>query len=519
LIDDAKAEASEFIELSQLEVDQVSVRLLDRDLCLTKKIVILGKVDPAGRDSVLIGMLPPIRKSQVREISRLLGRPVQPVPLNDWEIRRALKLGWGEAGPGIDGGSLLLRPVPNFTFAADAPVPDLLDEILGRAVELGASDVHIESYENDVDVRFRIDGALRQIATALARDNVNAVLARLKVLAGLDIAEKRRTQDGRVQAVYRDNREGRERTVDFRLSVVPGPFGEDAVLRILDSAAPLSLDRLGLAPALRATFERLIASPEGMLLVTGPTGSGKTTTLYAAIHHINRPDNKILTAEDPIEYHFPKTNQKQVSDQMSFADYARAFLRQNPDVILIGEVRDEETADAAVRAAQTGHLVLSTLHTIDAVRTVSRLHTLGVDPSLIAGCLLGTVSQRLLRRLCEHCRTAAAPEESDLRRLGAAFRDTGQSETGGHPFFHATGCAACAGTGFRGRLGIYELFVPDAELADLIARGEPAHRLRAAARERGMRTLLDDALEKARAGLIPLSEILRAVPYRILEGG
>ena len=520
MIDDAKAANPDFIELSQLEVHEASVRLLDRDLCIAKKIVILGKVDPAGRDSVLIGMLPPIRKSLVREISRILDRPVQPVPLNDWEIRRALEIGWGESGPGLDGASLLLRPVPHFTFAAGAPVPDLLDEILGRAVELGASDVHIESYENDVDVRFRIDGALRQIATSLARDNVSAVIARLKVLAGLDIAEKRTAQDGRVQAVYRDGRsESRERTVDFRLSVVPGPFGEDAVLRILDSAAPLSLDRLGLAPGLRATFERLIASPEGMLLVTGPTGSGKTTTLYAAIHHINRPDNKILTAEDPIEYHFPKTNQKQVSDQMSFADYARAFLRQNPDVILIGEVRDEETADAAVRAAQTGHLVLSTLHTTDAVRTISRLHTLGVEPSLIAGCLLGTVSQRLLRRLCEHCRTEAPPEESDLRRLGAAFRETGPSETAGHPFFRATGCEACAGTGFRGRLGIYELFVPDAELADLIAHGEPVHRLRAAARAKGMRTLLDDALEKARAGLIPLSEILRAVPYRILEGG
>lgn len=503
----------DFFELPQLEVDGASVRLLDRALCLTKKVVVLGKVDPSGHDPVMIGMLPPVRRALVREVSRILGRPVRPVPLNDWEIRRALDLGWGEAGPGLDGASLLLRPVAAFTFAAGAPVPDLLDEILGRAVELGASDVHIESYENDVDVRFRIDGALRQVATSLARDNVHAVIARLKVLAGLDIAEKRKAQDGRVQAMYRaDGRPGgRERTVDFRLSVVPGPFGEDAVLRILDSAAPLSIDRLGLADDMRSTFERLIASPEGMLLVTGPTGSGKTTTLYAAIHHINRPDNKILTAEDPIEYHFPKTNQKQVSDQMSFADYARAFLRQNPDIILIGEVRDEETADAAVRAAQTGHLVLSTLHTTDAVRTVSRLHTLGVEPGLIAGCLLGAVSQRLLRRLCEHCRTEVAPEADEIRRLGLAPTD--------RRFFRAAGCEACAGTGFRGRVGIYELFVPDPELADLIAHGEPAHRLRAAARGKGMRTLLDDALGKARTGLIPLSEILRAVPYRILEGG
>jgi type II secretory ATPase GspE/PulE/Tfp pilus assembly ATPase PilB-like protein len=262
---------------------------------------------------------------------------------------------------------------------------------------------------------------------------------------------------------------------------------------------------------MRSTLERLISNPEGMLLVTGPTGSGKTTTLYAAIHHINTPENKILTAEDPIEYYFPKTNQKQVSEQMSFADYARAFLRQNPDVILIGEVRDEETAAAAVRAAQTGHLVLSTLHTGDAVSAVVRLRTLGVETPLIAGCFLGSLSQRLLRRLCEHCRAEAAPDETEARRFRLPADD--------RRFFRPVGCEACAGTGFRGRLGVYELFASDEELADLIAHGEPPSRLRHAARERGMRTLLDDALAKARAGLVPLAEILRAVPYRILEGG
>jgi general secretion pathway protein E len=513
--DSSEEKPAGFVELSQLEVDPRSVRLLDRELCLEKRVVVLGRVDPRGSEPVRVGMLPPVRRSLVREVGGLLGRPVRPVPLNDWEIRRAIDLGWGAAGPGVDAGSLLLRPVPAFTFAAGAPVPEILDEILGRAVELGASDIHIETYDQDVDVRFRIDGTMRQVATALAQDNVPAVIARLKVLGGLDIAERRRAQDGRIQAVYRGNRgeqaTGKPRAVDFRLSVIPGPYGEDAVLRILDSAAPLALDRLGLDGGMRSTLERLIASPEGMLLVTGPTGSGKTTTLYAAIHHINTPENKILTAEDPIEYYFPKTNQKQVSEQMSFADYARAFLRQNPDVILIGEVRDEETADAAVRAAQTGHLVLSTLHTGDAVLTVARLRTLGIDPPLIAGCLLGSLSQRLLRRLCEHCRAEAVPDENEARRLSLNPGDRG--------FCRPVGCEACANTGFRGRLGIYELFVPDEELADQIARGEPANRLRTAARDRGMRTLLDDALAKARAGLVPLSEILRAVPYRMLESG
>jgi type II secretory ATPase GspE/PulE/Tfp pilus assembly ATPase PilB-like protein len=335
------------------------------------------------------------------------------------------------------------------------------------------------------------------------------VVNRLKVLAGLDLAERFRAQDGRVRAVYQEPLK-EERVVDFRLSIVPGPFGEDAVLRLLDSAAPvLGLDRLGLAPDVLAPFERMITNPEGMILVTGPTGSGKTTTLYAAIGHINTPENKILTVEDPIEYHFPKTNQKQVSAHMGFADYARAFMRQNPDVILIGEIRDEETASAALRAAQTGHLVLSTLHTTDSVRTVSRLRTLGVDPDLIAGTLLGAVSQRLVRRLCPHCRQEAPADERETARLRLA--------PGDGPFFRAPGCDACGGRGYKGRIGVYELFAMDADLADMASEGAPVHRLREAALAKGMKTLLDDALAKARAGITSLAEVLRTVPYRIVE--
>ncbi|RPH53326.1 type II/IV secretion system protein, partial [bacterium] len=251
-------------------------------------------------------------------------------------------------------------------------------------------------------------------------------------------------------------------------------------------------------------------NPEGLVLVTGPTGSGKTTTLYAAIHRINSPDNKILTVEDPIEYHFPKTNQKQVSQQMGFADYARAFMRQNPDVILIGEIRDEDTASAALRAAQTGHLVLATLHTNDAVRTISRLHTLGVDLGLIAGSMLGALSQRLVRRLCPECRREAAPTHPESHRLRLGASDA--------RFFAPGGCDACGGKGYKGRLGLYELFVLDGELADLVTEGAPIHRVRAAAMDKGMKSLLDDGLEKARAGITSLEEILRAVPYRILEG-
>jgi general secretion pathway protein E len=502
-------ENTEFTELAQFDIDPRSIRMLDRDYCLENDVVVLGIVDRASSEPVTVGMLDPSRRALVHAISRTLGRPVKAVRLNAWEIRHALDEGHGLAEQSRS--RLTLRPVRDISFEREGEVPDLLDEILGQAVDLKASDVHIETYEDDVDVRFRVDGVLRQVATPLARDNVQAAVNRLKVLSGLDVAERRKAQDGRIQATFQ-SRDG-ERNVDFRLSVVPGPFGEDAVLRILDSAAPLPLEKLGLGDDELATLERLISNPEGLILVTGPTGSGKTTSLYAALHRINSPENKILTVEDPIEYHFEKTNQKQVSMNMGFADYARAFMRQNPDIILIGEIRDEDTANAAIRAAQTGHLVLSTLHTTDAVRTISRLLTLGVDPGLIAGSLLGAVSQRLVRKLCPECRAEAAPDSREMYRLGLG-KDEG-------PFFRARpnpDCPTCGGLGYRGRVGVYELFVLDPELADLVADRAPIHQVRSMAVGKGMKTLVDDALRKARAGITTLEEILRTVPYRMLAG-
>jgi type II secretory ATPase GspE/PulE/Tfp pilus assembly ATPase PilB-like protein len=497
----------DFTELDQFEIDPRSVRLLDEAFCRERQVVVLGVVEAGGEAPVSVGMVEPQGRSLAREVASRLGRTVRPVRLNAFEVRRALDRGFDLTDPAAERSVLRLAPVGAFSFRAGAAVPGLVDEVLGRAVELGASDVHIESYAHDVDVRYRVDGVLRQVATPLSLDNVASVMARLKVLAELDVAERRRDQDGRIRALWKDR--GGERPIDFRLSIVPGPAGEDAVLRILDRAtAVLGLEQLGFAGGDLATFERLVTNPEGLVLVTGPTGSGKTTTLYAAIHRINTPENKILTAENPIEYRFPKTNQKQVSAQMGFADYARAFLRQNPDVILIGEVRDEATADAAVRAAQTGHLVLSTLHTNDAVRTVSRLRTLGVEPGMIASCLLGSLSQRLVRRVCPHCREAVPASPEEARRLGLGADEA---------FARGRGCEACDGRGTKGRTGIYELFVLDAELADLVADAAPVHELRRHALGKGMRTLLDDALEKARAGVVPLSEVLRAVPYRMLQ--
>jgi type II secretory ATPase GspE/PulE/Tfp pilus assembly ATPase PilB-like protein len=502
------SERDEFTELSHFQIDRRAVRRLRYDYCLRHSVVVLG---PLESEPVPVGVLDPDRRDLIREVAAALGRAVRPVQLNAFEIRRALDIGYGHVEATERAGTALeLAAVAEIRFDPELPVAEVLDDILGRAVELQASDVHLECYEQDVDVRFRVDGRLRQIATPLSRNNVETALARLKVLADLDIAERRRSQDGRIRAVFQDGKA--RRAIDFRLSVVPGPFGEDAVLRILDSTKPLvGLTELGLPEGIQEELERMIGNPEGLVLVTGPTGSGKTTTLYAALQQLKAPETKILTAEDPIEYDFPKVNQKQISPTMGFAHYARAFLRQNPDVILIGEIRDEETAEAALRAAQTGHLVLSTLHANDAVRTVARLLDLKVERGLLAGSLLGALSQRLIRRLCPDCRYPAPAEPQEAARLRLAPEDP--------LWFRATGCSACGGTGYRGRIGLFELFAPNDDLADRIAEGMPIHLLREAAQAAGMRSLLDDALDKARAGLTSLAEILRTVPYRMMNSG
>lgn len=495
-----------FTELCQFTIDPVSVRLLPKKYCLGNLIVILGKVDHAADSPITLGCLDPKNLVLLTELSVLLQRKVTPVQLNDYEIVKAINIGHGM---GQDGSSdrLPLKPVNELSFSPDLSTIQLLNEILGKALDCGATDIHFETYEDDVDVRIRVDGMLRGLSTALDKDNINTMVSRIKILAELDITERRRAQDGRIIAVYET--EGKKRNVDFRVSVVPGPFGEDIVMRILDSSNPLiGLEKLGFHKDIMTQFGQIAANPEGLILVTGPTGSGKTTTLYSALQRINTAENKILTVEDPIEYTFDKINQKQITPSMDFADYVRSFMRHNPDIILIGEIRDEETAAAAMRAAQTGHLVLSTLHTNDAVRTVSRLMTLGIDAGLISSSLLGAISQRLARKLCEQCKTQSAPTEQEhlLFNLSA---DDGR-------YFTAPGCDACCNSGFKGRTGIYELFIPDDEIADMITSEQSVHIIRRRAIEKGMRSLLNDALDKARQGIIPLSEILRAVPYRII---
>jgi len=501
-----KKSVEDFTELKDFIIDPESVQLLNYQYCLHNEVLVLGKVDKNGRDPVVIGCIDVYKEELFSEINSILKRDVIPVQLNDYEIKKALQIGF-KIEDGAEGFRLELKPARELTFTADESVVNLLNEILGLAVYSRATDVHIESYEDDIDVRFRIDGTLHQITTALSRDNIQAAVSRLKILGGLDIMDKRHSQDGRIIAIYQEDRA--KRNIDFRLSVVPGAFGEDAVMRILDSAMPfVGLEKLGFNTDIIETFKRLVSNPEGMLLVTGPTGSGKTTTLYSVLDYIRSSEKKIITVEDPIEYTLAKVNQKQITSAMGFADFARSFMRQNPDVIMIGEIRDEETADVAFRAAQTGHLVLSTVHTNDAVRSVARLRTLRVDASLIAGSLLGSLSQRLVRILCQHCRFEVAPDEKERNYFGLAKEDV--------HYFRSRGCDKCGQKGYKSRIGVFELFVPDDEIADMIATKKPIHEVRNRAREKGMKSLVTDALAKAHAGTTSLSEIMRVVPYRLI---
>jgi type II secretory ATPase GspE/PulE/Tfp pilus assembly ATPase PilB-like protein len=475
----------EFIELAQFSVDPSSVGLLSEPFCRKHQVVILGSVDPTGSEPVTIGLLTPDDAVLLEQLSRTLGRQVRPVQLNAYEIDKALDRGFGAkaASPSAE-----LRPslsaIPKLSFDPSVPVVEVLNELLASAISKRASDVHIEAYDDDADVRFRVDGVLHQITHPLGATDLKRVMARLKVLAGLDIAETRAPQDGRISATYNSGESARP--IDFRLSILPGPHGEDAVLRILDPARQLvGLSELGLSPEHLAVLRELERSPEGMFLVTGPTGSGKTTTLYAILSEIHSSETKVLTVEDPIEYRIAKVNQKQVTAKLGFAEYARALLRQDPDVLLIGEIRDEDTADVAVRAAQTGHLVLSTVHTNDSVSTLRRLSVLGVESENIASTLFAVLAQRLLRKLCPICRGA--------------------------------GCAACDQAGYRGRTGLYELFVPDDELSEMISRGDSVGSIRKAARAKGMQVLVEDGLRKVAEGVTSAEELARSISYRLMR--
>ena len=379
-----------------------------------------------------------------------------------------------------------------------APVVKMCNLIVHDAIKAGASDSHIEPTMHDVNVRMRVDGVLRDY-THVPKWLHSPLVSRLKILARLDIAERRLPQDGRINVQYQG------RSIDIRVSTLPTHFGEKAVLRYLGGGVLPKIDRMGLNKTQLALLESVIRQPQGMILVTGPTGSGKTTTLYALLAKRRSPEVNIVTVEDPIEYHLPGINQVQINPKagLSFANALRSILRQDPDVILVGETRDQETAEVAFQAAMTGHLVLSTLHTNSAVAAIPRLYDLGVEPSILATSLTMVIAQRLVRRICDGCKEAYLPDPETSLKVGLSAIDG--------MVYRGKGCSSCGGTGFSGRVGIYEFFKPTTAVRKMISARANESELRAAARQGGMRLLREDALDKVKQGITSPDEVLRVV--------
>ena len=471
------------------------------------------EVVPIGRSAgaLTLAMVDPTNLSAVDDVSFRTGMRVFPVISLPSKIREAIEASYesrpglasalsdaeAEAGVGADGDRI--DPNELRASAEHVPVVRLVNMILLEAVQRGASDVHLEPGEQALHVRYRVDGLLQDVMNPAKRLEP-AVVSRIKIMANLDIAERRLPQDGRIK--FRDA--GRE--IDFRVSIIPSLFGESVVLRVLDKTSlRLQLTQLGFDPWSLEQFRTAIQSPHGLILVTGPTGSGKSTTLYSALQTVNSPDLHIVTLEDPVEYSLPRVNQMQVRDEIgfTFAGALRSVLRHDPDIILLGEMRDLETAQIANRAALTGHLVLSTLHTNDAASTVARLIDMGIAPFLLSSSLRLIVAQRLLRKNCEECKEPRDVDEATLVPYAPSARG------GTVTVFKGRGCPVCSQTGLKGRIAIYEVLPVTKEIKDLIVHGAQATEIAKVARDQGMRTLREAGFAKVLEGVTTVDEVLR----------
>ena len=485
------------MDLSTYVLEPEIVRLVPERVARQYQVVSLFKIG----NTLTVAMADPLDVVARDEVRLTTGLDVDVVVATGSQIREAIERYSPVAG-NLD--SLVREQALKQAAAAvaarpeeDGPIIRFVNALVEQAVREGASDLHIEPEESSFRIRIRVDGQLREVTTQ-AKTLYASVVSRIKVMASLDISERRLPQDGRI----RTTAAGRE--FDLRVSTFPTIHGENVVLRILDLSSPLrGLSDLGIAPEPLSLLEQMVARPNGIVLVTGPTGSGKTTTLYACIDTINTVSRNIATLEDPVEYHVTTVRQTQVDPDigLTFARGLRALLRQDPDVILVGEIRDSDTAEIAVRSALTGHLVFSTLHTNDAVGAIPRLLDMQIAPYLLASALNGVVAQRLVRRVCEKCRRPVTPPDDLLASLGLP--------PGKGTFFEAAGCRACGDTGYKGRIGIYEVFDISEEIRSLVASHAPMEELTRAARRGGMQLLAEDAARKAARGLTTLEEALR----------
>ena len=455
----------------------------------------------ADEDSITVALSDPMGYDAIDSLRYVLhGRDVEAVISPRSEVQAAMaKLYVSEESADVQTRDEFAGLEDGEASGDDAPVIKLATMLITTAIKMKASDIHLEPMEKEFRVRYRIDGALRKMDSPPKRLQ-QAIISRIKIMSKMKISEKRIPQDGRIQISVGG------KDLDLRVNSVPTNHGESIVMRVLDkSNLSLGLPQLGFLTDDQATFERLIKLPDGVVLVTGPTGSGKTTTLYACLGQINTPDKKLITVEDPVEYQMSGINQVQVNKDvgLDFSAALRSILRQAPNIVMIGEIRDDETADIAMEAALTGHLVFSTLHTNDAPSAVTRLLDIGVKPFLVASALRAAMAQRLVRAICEKCREAYTPTEREIKMLGAF------AKTMPEKMFHGAGCDRCGKSGYKGRKGIFEIFKVDDTIQRLIFDHAPATLLRQRAREMGMRTLREDGMLKVANGMTTLAEILR----------
>ncbi len=483
-----------YVDLRKGKISEEFTRLATREAVEQHRFIPL--LEKAGK--LVIAIDDPLRVFELDNLGFILNRDLAPALASPTSLRAKMRevYGIGEENTvaKLVGGNA-------DSESEDAPIIRMVQKMIETALQERASDIHVEPFADRIRVRFRIDGVLVERATHPPHLQ-GPLLSRLKIMAGMDIAEKRKPQDGRISAQV----SGRD--LDIRASILPGNHGETMVMRLLDQQRGLvSLEELGFDPGDYARFKSIIRRPNGIFLVTGPTGSGKTTTLYASLKELNRPDVKIITAEDPVEYQLQGVNQCQVRHQigLSFAKILRAMLRQAPNIILVGEIRDRETAEIAIQAALTGHLVFSTLHTNDAPSALTRLVDMGVKPFLVSASVQAILAQRLVRMLCPHCKQPYQPEDSELKSVGLQ-----RSQLPPHGLYRPEGCPQCDMSGYRGRKGVYELLELDSGLRDLVFRGQPHSAIRERAKATGrMSTLLEDGVRKVVAGLTTIPEILR----------
>jgi type IV pilus assembly protein PilB len=510
------------INLKFYGVDPAVINLVPQETAVRYQIVPLSRVG----STLTIAMSDPTNVFAMDDIKFMTGFNVEPVVASETAIDEAIQKFYGESG-GLESGEEIDKVMKDLAdqdaeglelagdqaemdlealskAAEEAPIIKLVNLILTDAVKRGASDIHVEPYEKEYRVRFRIDGILQNVMAPPLKLK-DAISSRIKIMSKLDISEKRLPQDGRIMIKYL--KDGKKKELDFRVSTVPTLFGEKIVMRLLDKEnLRLDMTKLGFESESLEKFERQILKPYGMVLVTGPTGSGKTNTLYSSVARLNTPETNIMTAEDPVEFQLPGINQVQMKEQigLNFASALRAFLRQDPNIILVGEIRDFETAEIAVKAALTGHLVLSTLHTNDAPSTISRLMNMGIEPFLVATSVNLICAQRLVRRICVQCKEPLQIQPEALIDAGYTPEEAAKVVVQ-----HGRGCPTCNNTGYKGRVGLYEVMELHDELRELVLVGASALELKKKALETGMITLRRSGLIKAAAGLTTMEEVLR----------